>query len=282
MQDLLADAERESYAIGGFIVEDAGMLRAVVEAAHEEKSPVILQIGAWLFGKADVRWLCLTARAAANDARVPIAVHLDHGTTLDHIQTSIRLGLSAAMFDGSALPFDQNARTTADMVQRLHAAGLGAEGELGRIPGGDQELSDDDRAPLLTDPRFVKPFIQRTQVDCLAVAIGTAHGMYKHEPCLDFTRLKEIRAEASVPLVLHGGSNTPDDQVAEAIRLGIRKINIATDMRNAFDAAMKGPAEAADAGLARSPADRGRLAVKETVIAKMRLFGSSNKAYSTR
>jgi fructose-bisphosphate aldolase class II len=279
MNDMLAGAEERGYAVGAFNVNDLAGVQAVAQAAEEERAPVIIQIysgGVNLLGPHYIRAM---AEAAAQNTSVPVGLHLDHGRDLETVKICVESGFSSVMIDGSRLPLAENIQVTRKAVQMAHAAGISAEAELGRIGSGAQEVSEADKEKFLTDPEEARKFVQETDVDALAVAIGSAHGLYKFEPNLDFDRLKEIRSLVDVRLVLHGGSDLPEDQIRQAIQLGITKVNVATDLAVAYTSALR-KVVASSEGIIWSGRvfSAVREAMKELVRAKIRLFGSSGMA----
>jgi fructose-bisphosphate aldolase class II len=276
MNDMLADAEERGYAVGAFNVNDLAGVQAVVQAAEEESSPVIIQIhsgGVDLLGS---HYIVAIAEAAAQNVSVPVALHLDHGRDLDTVKTCVQARFSSIMIDGSRLPLAENIEVTRKAVQMAHAAKMSAEAELGRIGSGAQEVSEADRREFLTGPEEARKFIHETNVDALAVAIGSAHGLYSFEPSLDFDLLKEIRSMVGAHLVLHGGSDLPEDQIRRAIQLGITKVNVATDLAVAYTSALREVVAGSEGIIWPGRVFRAvREAMKELVKAKIRLFGSS-------
>ncbi len=229
MSPILQDARERQYGVAAPGVNDMQTVSAVFEAARELRAPMILDCVEMndLEAVADI-----TKFFAGRYPEVPAALNLDHGHSFDVCARAIRAGFTSVMIDCSKLPFDENVRITAEVVRMAHAAGVSVEAELGRV-GSARNYSEDRTAPL-TDPAEAVEFVKRTSVDCLAVAIGTAHGLYEGEtPELDFQRLAELRAAVPVPLVLHGGSSTGDDKLARAVRAGISKINLFSDLSSA-------------------------------------------------
>lgn len=264
--NLLEEARKGGFAVGAFSATTLEEMEAIVECAEEERSPVILIIGAWLFGKANVELLVEMAKFLMEHSSVPMALHLDHGREMEHIRRALELGYDSAMIDASHLSLEENITATRQVVELLHRRGLACEAELGRLGSG--KVLDED----FTDPDEAKLFVQRTRVDALAISIGTVHGLYEGEPQLDFNRLEKIRSKCSAYLVLHGGSHTPDEQLRETINRGITKVNIATDLSLAYLRGLEG---------ARSSFEASRLArdsVKEVVREKLRTLGSCGKA----
>ncbi len=210
---------------------------------------------------------------------MPIALHLDHGTSFDQCMQCIRAGFTSVMIDGSKLPLDQNIALTNRVLAVARAVGISVEAELGKIGGTEDDIVVSEKDALFTNPQEAKEFVEATGVDSLAVAIGTAHGRYKGVPQLDFERLKKIRSLVNVPIVLHGSSGVPDEAIREAISLGVRKVNIDTNIREAFvEAARKVINEKPNEIDPRNILGPARLAATEVIREKIRLFGSSGQA----
>lgn len=231
MKEILKLAEEKNVGYGGFVFWSYEVAKAAAEAASGQNVPLILMCGQ---GEIDMmgsfEGTVATAKAACKDASVPVALHLDHSLSFEACNAAINAGFSSVMIDRSALPFEENIRETKKVVDRAHAAGVTVEGELGRLVGEEGAIAVKGPEAAQTDPEEAKEFAARTGIDCLAVSIGTQHGQYKFEPKLNLERLKKIKAAVDIPLVLHGGSGTPMEQVQESIRNGIRKINICTDI----------------------------------------------------
>jgi fructose-bisphosphate aldolase class II len=276
---LLIEAREQGYALGAFNAYNLETVQAIVSAAEEERAPVILQTSQGALKYAGLSQLWSLANTAAKAARVPVAVHLDHGTDLSVVWRCLRAGFTSVMFDGSHLPMPENAALTRRVVEVARELQVSVEAELGRISGTEEEISVEDREAYFTDPEEAAWFVRETAVDALAVAVGTAHGRYRGEPRLDFARLEEIARKVKVPLVLHGSSGLPDEAVRRAIGLGVAKFNIDTELREAFVGALSGALAAhpgeIDPRRLLAPA---REAVKAKVREKLRLFGSSGKA----
>ncbi|MDI6904622.1 MAG: class II fructose-1,6-bisphosphate aldolase [Candidatus Bathyarchaeia archaeon] len=299
-RDLLFPAMREAYAVGAFNISNLESFLAVVEAAVEEKSPVIVAVTPSSVRYAGLAYIEKIVKTAAESAPVPMSLHLDHGKDIEIVSKSIDAGFTSIMIDGSHLKFEENVALTKRVVELAHIKGVSVEAELGRL-AGIEESTVEEKEAVLTDPNAAKEFVERTDADTLAVAIGTSHGAYKFkgEPKLDFERLKLIREKVDVPLVLHGASSVPawiiekavkygaelsgakgipEEHIKEAISLGISKINIDTDLRLAFTATIR-------EFLTNSPKEfdprkilgSAKEAMKEVVKGKMRLFGSSGK-----
>lgn len=277
MTELLAKAEAGAYAVGAFNANNMEIVQAIAMAAEKEQAPVIMQASQGAIKYAGLDYIIGLVKIAAESTRVPIALHLDHGTSFDQVVRCIRGGFSSVMFDGSQLPLEENIRITKKVLDIARPVGVSVEAELGKIGGTEDDISV--KESLFTDPREAEVFVKETGVDALAIAIGTAHGQYKGEPKLDFERLVEIRKLVSIPIVLHGSSGVPDAAITKAISLGIRKVNIDTNIREAFVARVrqeidKNPAEIDP----RKFLGPGRDAAVELIREKIRLFGSSGKA----
>ena len=227
MQEMLLSARKAKHAVGAFNVANYETALAVFKAAEAEKEPVIVQLYMRLFDTGKARDLAPTLRGLAERAAVPVALHLDHGSTEKQAADALAWGYTSVMFDGSRLPFDENAARTKAVADAAHAAGATCEGEIGHVAMGDETA--------LTEPDEAAAFAKASGVDALAVSIGTAHGYYKAEPKLDIPRCAAI-AEAlpGVPRVLHGGSGTPLADVRRAIESGIAKVNIATEFLDTY------------------------------------------------
>lgn len=277
-REILQAARDGGYAVGAFNLNNMEIVQAIVEAAEEERSPVIIQASQGALKYAGIEYIAGLARIAAEKATVPVALNLDHGTSFAQVVQCIRHGFTAVMIDGSQLPFEENIALTKKVVEVAHPNNVSVEAELGKIGGVEDDIVVSEREATFTDPDEAAEFVERTKCDALAVAIGTAHGLYKGEPKLDFERLKEIRQKTDVPLVLHGASGVPDEAIKIA-RQYVSKINIDTELRVAFSKAiteyLKENPNEIDPRKILGPA---KAAMKEVARAKMRLFGSAGKA----
>jgi len=300
-KEILAPAMAQKYAIGAFNIYNLESLQAVITAAQEENSPMIVAVTPTAVKYAGLSHLTELVKTAAKLTPVPTTLHLDHGEDIETIKRCLDTGFTSVMIDGSHQDFENNIVLTKEVVKLAHVKGVSVEAELGRLTA-IEEVSVEEKEAILTDPEAAKEFVERTDADALAVAIGTSHGAYKFkgESKLDFERLKEIKEMVDIPLVLHGASGVPagiiekattygaqlagakgvpDESIRKAINLGIAKINIDTDLRLAFTATIREV-------LATTPTQfdprkilgPAREAMKEVVKTKMRLFGSSNKA----
>jgi len=226
---MLEDAQRGKYAVAAFNVYNLETVQAAIGVAEKEGQPVIIALGERYFPTVDVEGFAALAAALAGKSRVPVALHLDHAYEKSSIVRAIRCGFTSVMYDGSKFELEENIRRTKEIVEIAHMAGVSVEAEIGSVARG--EFSDEEEGDgTLTDPKSAKRFVAETGVDFLAAAIGTVHGMYTGEPKIDLALLERIRSAVDVPLVLHGGSGTPDDVIAKAIRSGICKINVNTEV----------------------------------------------------
>lgn len=235
---LLLDAQKHGYAVGAFNVENMEMVMAVLAAAEEASCPIIMQTTPGTIKYAGLDYYFANIRAAAERSKLPVACHLDHGSSFELAMFAFRTGYTSIMIDGSQLPLEGNISLTKSVTDACHAGGVPVEGELGRVGGKEDDLEAGNVNPY-TDPTEAVEFVQRTKVDSLAVGIGTSHGVYKGTPKVNVEVLSEIRAAVDVPLVMHGTSGVPDEQVADCIKRGICKVNYATDLRIAFTDGVK-------------------------------------------
>ena len=278
-KEILQDAHKRGYAVGAFNVVNMEMLQGVIEAAEAEKSPVLVQTTEGALKYAGMEYLSTMIRFAAERASVPVAFHLDHGTTYETAMQCIRNGWTSVMIDGSHYPFEENVSLTSEVIRAAHACGVSVEAELGRLGGIEDNIKVDEKDAMYTDPEEAREFVKRTEVDYLAIAIGTAHGKYKGVPKLDFDRLTVIKKDLDMPIVLHGASGVAEEDITKAISLGVNKINIDTDLRVAYTDKVRGvldaDSEVFDLRKIIAPA---RENVKSVVAAKLRLFGASGRA----
>lgn len=277
-EKMLLDAQAGHYAVGAFNVENLEMVMAVIRAAEELRSPVIMQTTPSTVKYAGLDYYLAMVRAAAERTDVPVAMHLDHGESFDLAMQALRTGYTSIMIDGSHDAFEDNIALTRRVVDACAPSRISVEAELGKVGGKEDDLEGGDGNPF-TDPQQAKEFVERTGVNSLAIAIGTAHGLYKGTPKLDFERLSAIREVVSIPLVLHGASGVPDEAVQESITRGICKVNFATELRIAFSNGVKeylqkdpdvfDPKKYCKVGIAN---------VIETVKGKIAICGSAGKA----
>jgi len=279
VHELLAKAEQKGYAVGAFNANNMEIVQAIVKAAEAENAPVIMQASQGAITYAGLHYITGMVKIAAENTKIPIALHLDHGTDFAQVIKCIRGGFSSVMFDGSKLPLEENIAITNKVLEIARPIGVSVEAELGKIGGTEDNVSVSDKEAMFTDPEEARYFVEKAPVDSLAVAIGTAHGQYKGEPRLDFARLEKIRALTNLPIVLHGSSGVPDEAITRAISLGVRKVNIDTNIREAFVWAMRKAMQDNPAEIdPRKILGPGREAAVELIREKIRLFGSSGQA----
>lgn len=279
VKELLDKAEAGGYAVGAFNCNNMEIIQAIVEAAEAEQAPVIVQASQGAIKYAGLEYITALTRIAGENAAVPVALHLDHGTSFEQVIQCIRYGFTSVMIDGSKLALADNIALTKRVLEVARAVGVSVEAELGKIGGTEDDITVDEWEANLTDPAEAKEFVEATGVDSLAIAIGTAHGQYKGIPKLDFARLQKIKELVKIPIVLHGSSGVPDDAIRRAIELGVRKVNIDTNLREAFVAGVRevlaaNPKEI-DPRKVLGPAKKAMSAV---IREKIRLFGSSGQA----
>lgn len=275
LQTVINMAEQGNYCIPAFNVYNTETVMGVVKAAEEARAPVIIQIYPRLINEEVGYYLAPAVLAAAHKATVPVCFHLDHGPSEVEVMRALKLGATGIMIDGSTHSFEENVAITRHIVETCGAIGIGVEGEIGHVGSVNDDAMDE-----FTSPEEAAEFVEKTGVTCLAVLIGNAHGHYKKPPKLDIDRVKAIRkATGGIPLVLHGGSGIPDDQVKAAIAAGVRKMNIGTDICCTF---AEGTAETLNdpkRSLAidlfmKHPIER----IKALALDKIRLVGADGKA----
>ncbi len=268
-------AQEMGMAIASFNVHNLETIQAVVEGAYEERAPVIIQTTPGTLKHAGIPYVAACVKAAAELYDIPIALHVDHCPSFKTIVECIRYGYTSVMIDGAELPYAENVALVKKVVEIAHYAGVAVEGEIGRIGGTEDDMTVDAWEAALTVPEEAYDFVQATGMDTLAIAIGTAHGVYKGEPKLDFERMAAVRRLiGNLPLVLHGASGVPDHSIRTAIAGGICKINIATELKIPMAEAIKTvfrdkPSE----NDPRNYMGAAKLAVKEVVRQKIRLCG---------
>lgn len=272
-EEMLKKAQDGHYAVGAFNVENMEMVQAVVEAAAEGRAPVILQTTPSTVKYGGLDFYFATVKAAAERVDVPVAIHLDHGDSFALAMQALRVGYTSIMIDGSQASFEENIEVSRKVAEACAPSRIPVEAELGKVGGKEDDLDGGD-GDAYTDPGQADEFVRRTGVSSLAVAIGTAHGLYKGEPRLDLDRLSEIRKRVDIPLVLHGASGVPDEAVKESIRRGICKVNFATELRIAFsDGAKKVLVEKPDTFDPKKYCGVGKEYVKRLVMQKMEICG---------
>ena len=277
-KQLLLDAQKGGYAVGAFNVENMEMVQAVVAAAEELRSPVIMQTTPSTVKYANLNYFYENVKVAAQESSGPVVIHLDHGNSFELAMQAYRTGYTSIMIDGSHEGFEDNIALTSAVVKACHPGEVPIEAELGKVGGKEDDLDGGEGDPY-TNPQEAAEFVERTGIDSLAVAIGTAHGVYKGVPKLDFSRLSEIRKAVSIPLVLHGTSGVPDEDVAECIKRGICKVNYATDLRIAFTKGINQVLkENPDTIDPKKYNAKGREEVRKYVMHKMKICQSIAKA----
>jgi ketose-bisphosphate aldolase len=225
MGQVLKPARRRRYAVGAFNVYNLETVDAVLAAASELESPVIIALGERYLKNFPIRAVAAIVKTLAQDIRVPVALHLDHAQKIESIEQAIQAGFTSVMIDGSKLPLSENIAFTKRATELAHPSGVSVEAELGRVVRTGVAETD-----LFTDPEEARRFIEETEVDALAIAIGTVHGLYKGEPTLDLVRLAQIAEKVPIPLVLHGVSGLPDHLIKSAIQQGVAKLNVNTEI----------------------------------------------------
>lgn len=278
--ELLHKAQKEHYAVGAFNCNNMEIVQAIVAAAEAERAPVIIQASQGAIKYAGIEYIAAMTKLAAEKATVPVALHLDHGTSFNQVMQCIRNGFSSVMIDGSKLPLEENIALTQKVLEVARPLGVSVEAELGKIGGTEDDITVSEREALFTEPAEAEKFVKATGVDSLAIAIGTAHGQYKGIPKLDFQRLTQIvKLIPATPIVLHGSSGVPDEAIREAISLGVCKVNIDTNIREAFVMAArqvldKDPKEIDPRKMLAPARDAATAVIRE----KIRVFGSNGKA----
>ena len=277
-KELMLDAQKNHYAIGAFNAENMEMVQAIIAAAEELRAPVIVQTTPGTLKYASPAMFHAMVAAAASEATVPVVMHLDHGRSYELAMKAFRAGYTSVMIDGSHHVFEENIEITKEVVRACHAAGIPVEAELGKVGGKEDDL-DGGNGNGYTVPSEAAEFVERTGVNSLAVAIGTAHGVYKGVPKLDLDRLAEIRKVVDIPLVLHGASGLSEEAVVESIKRGICKVNFATELRIAYTDGVKEFLAANPDAF--DPKKYGKVAmehVKEIVETRMKMCGCAGKA----
>lgn len=282
MKEMLEQGKGKGYAVGQFNVNNMEYAQAILQAAEEENSPVILGVseGAGKYmGGFNVVVAMVKALMESYGTTVPVAIHLDHGSSFEKCALAIHAGFSSVMIDASGLPLDENIAVTKKVVELAHINGISVEAELGRVGGQEDELIVEDAEASYAIPEECERLVNETNVDCFAPALGSVHGPYKGEPNLGFDRMEEVMNLTNIPLVLHGGTGIPTKDIKRAISLGSAKINVNTE--NQISQAKKIRevlAEQPNQYDPRKYMGPGRDTIKETVIGKMREFGSANQA----
>lgn len=280
MKDMMIKAKKEGYAIGQFNLNNLEYTQAILQAAEEEQSPVILGVseGAARY-MSGFKTVVNMVKGLMEDLNitVPVAIHLDHGSSFEKCKEAIDAGFTSVMIDASSQPFEENVRITKEVVDYAHAKGVSVEAELGVVGGQEDDVIAD--GVIYADPAECKELVDRTGIDCLAPALGSVHGPYKGEPNLGFKEMEEISSQSDLPLVLHGGTGIPLKDIQRSISLGTAKINVNTENQiegtKTVREVLANDAEVYDPRKYLGPM---RETIKQTVIGKMREFGSSQKA----
>ncbi|WP_050182068.1 class II fructose-bisphosphate aldolase [Domibacillus robiginosus] len=228
-KEILTKAQQGQYAVAAFNVYNLETAQAAIQVSEREGTPVIIALGERYFPTVDVEGFSAMIKAVAEKVKIPVSLHLDHAYEKESIIRAIRAGFTSVMYDGSKYDLEQNIQFTKEIVEIAHMAGVSVEAEIGSVARG--AFSDEEEGDgTLTDPQSARAFVAETNVDFLAAAIGTVHGMYQGEPKIDLALLENIREAVGIPLVLHGGSGTPEDVLKRAIELGICKVNVNTEV----------------------------------------------------
>lgn len=276
-REMMLEAQKNHYAIGAFNVENMEMVMAVIAAAEEMKAPVILQTTPSTVKYAGLDIYLANVRAVAENANIPAAIHLDHGSSFELAMQALRTGYTSIMIDGSKHPFEENVELSKRVADACNPSGVPVEAELGKVGGKEDDMEAGNGG--MTEPDEAAEFVKRTGVTSLAVGIGTAHGVYQGEPKLDIDRLSEIRKVVDIPLVLHGASGLSDEAVQECIKRGICKVNFATELRQAYTSGVREVLEKDSEVF--DPKKYGAVAmenVKQLVMGRIKVCGSNGKA----
>jgi tagatose 1,6-diphosphate aldolase GatY/KbaY len=233
-KEMILEGYKNGYAVPALATHNLEIMKAVVEGAEELNSPIIFQTTPGTVKYVGIEYMVEMAKVAAKNASVPIALHLDHGDSFEIAMQCIRHGYTSIMIDGSHLPFEENIALTKRVVDVAHATGVPVEAELGTIGGVEDDLYVNDAQATYTSPDAAEEFVKRTNIDYFAPAFGTAHGIYKGEPVLDFERLGEISKRVNIPIVMHGASGVPAESVKKSLNYGVSKVNISTELKIPF------------------------------------------------
>lgn len=279
MAEMVLTAKKAGYAVGQFNFSNLELAQAALEAAEELRAPLILGVTEGGLRHMGVEFAAAIGLTAARQAKVPVSLHLDHAGSFDLIMSCIKAGFNSVMFDGSRLPIEENIRMTKEICRVAHAMGVSVEAEVGAIGGVEDDLSVAAADALVADPEEAVNFWQQTKVDALAVAVGNAHGMYKTIPNIRTDIVQAVAGAIPVPVVLHGGSGTPDDIIRRAIAAGCAKINVSTENQVAFTSTLRRllteDPELADSRKCLGPA---RAVVKGSIKERITVFGAAGKA----
>lgn len=287
LNELMKDAEAKNYAVGAYNVNNLELVRGIIAAAEESQSPVILSFAEVHIPLVPLEVIAPIILEAARKAKVPVAVHLDHGQDHEILIRAMKLGFSSVMFDGAHLQLEENIRQTNEISKIAKALGVSVEAELGKIlrpeGGGDEEEEEEyDPDDIYTNPKEARTFIENTNIDALAVAYGTAHGVYTKEPVLDFDRLKLIKDITGMPLVMHGGSGLDEAAYVKSIQCGIRKLNyysnMAFEVANKVQSKLNANSDQNKKSYYHDISKWAMEAIQEDIVRTMRIFGSAGKA----
>ncbi len=279
LKEVLEPARAAGYAVGAFNASNLEFVQGIIQAATSERAPVIIQASQGAIRHAGLPLITALIRTVAEPAPVPVVMHLDHGRRLDLVRECLEMGFTSVMFDGSALPYEENARLTAEVVRLARPFGASVEGELGRVPQAGKSPTAGEVAALMTDPGQAARFVAETGIDALAVAVGSVHRMGAQEARLDLDRLQAIREAVAVPLVLHGSSGVSEDSLRAGVQAGLAKVNYATALNLAFKNGFLAAAGEEPAELDPRPyLARAREEVAVVVAHRMRLLGCSSRA----
>ncbi|ADQ05889.1 ketose-bisphosphate aldolase [Caldicellulosiruptor hydrothermalis 108] len=272
LNEVLSYTKVKKFGVGMFNGLSADFYEGLIDAAEQLRCPIIIGVADRFVDRLDFEMIAEVMIFLAKRASVPVCVHLDHAKSLKNIMRAIKAGFTSVMFDGSSLPFEENIKRTKEIVEIAHSVGVSVEGELGVVGRGDFDFKNPE---FYTKPDEAEEFAQKTQVDALAVSIGTVHGVYKGEPKLDFERLSEIRKRVDCYLVLHGGSGLSDEDFKKCIEYGINKVNIFTDLTLAINAQLPEFIKQTE-DLTPAIFEKIREIVKQEAIKKLKIFGSYN------
>lgn len=275
-KELVNKALEGHYAVPAFNAENLEMVQAIIQSAEEENSPVIIQTTPPTVKYLSADEAYAMVYAMAKNSKVPVALHLDHCAVFEDVMAAIKAGYSSVMFDGSKLPFEENIKISKKVSEVAKLMEVAVEAELGTVGGKEDNVIADN--VIYTDPDQAKEFVEKTGIDMLAVAIGTAHGFYKGEPKLDFERIEKIKNLIDIPLVLHGGSGVPDESVKKAISLGMAKVNFATELRAAATKGVRRVLEDKEVIDPKKYMGEARTEVMKLCKEKIKICGSENKA----
>ena len=284
LREVLKDAEEKGYAVPSFNAVDVNLLRGLIAAAEQESSPIIINLGQGQFRFTPPEIIAPVMVQMAKEARVPVVIHLDHGKNVETCIRALRLGFSSVMYDGSALSFEENVQNTNEVVKIARHFGASVEAEIGKVGNAetgdevDETAVEEQTEDQLTTTEEAVRFMEATNVDALAVAFGTAHGLYKGEPKLDFQRLESIHKQASVPLVMHGGSGLDERVYGEAIACGISKINYFSNMSHDIGKQCLATLANAEEAYYHEAVLTAVETTREHAAHIMRVFGSNGKA----